>query len=138
MHLRELAELHYSLTLKCKGLHSFSHHLDQQKQQVLKKQLACEFHVRKKVKQCWLVWVRMCENNEEASLGSLSLKARHHAASKLTHKALAVWVKYVLHQRCKKSLKSRADAFFRENALPRLEGYVLSRNDNHVTPNTIV
>ena len=116
---KELAELHYRLSLQYKSFTSFRRYLVQQRKQSEGTELAKQFHTRTRLQQCWTRWLQRCEHNEEIALGTLTRKARCHVASKLTRKVLEAWVKYVLQRRHKNRLKQVADQHFRESALPK-------------------
>lgn len=118
-HLGELAELHYSLTLKCKGISSFRRHLVQQRRQSHDEEAAREFHVQTKLKQCWNKWLQRCEHNEEIALGMLTRKARCHVAARRTREAMVAWIKYVVQCRHSSNLKQLAECHFRESTLPK-------------------
>ena len=115
----ELATLHYSLTLKARGLHAFKHYLHHRRKTEAHKEQAVAFAVKSSMQRCWAKWLQRCEHNEEISLGPLTRRARHHAATKLSHRVMAAWVQYVIHRRQRNRLKSVADTHFREVALPK-------------------
>lgn len=117
--LVDLAGQHYTLALKTRVLGAFRGHMLLQRKVDLYKQQARAFHDQCRLQQCWGVWLQRCENNEEIALGPLTRRARHHAASKLSHKVLTAWIQYVIQQRYKKRLKLAADTHFKNTALPK-------------------